>query len=102
MVKMLTKYTGWTFKTRYKEHTRDVNNNGQYSKFTQHIIETGHEYDMIEKTMKILHIEKKSQIVSTCERFHIYEINEQNLQLHDNFTETYNPIYDMILTKFPT
>jgi hypothetical protein len=52
--------------------------------------------------MKILHIEKKSQILNTYERFHIYEISKQNMQLNDTFTETYNPIYDMILTKFPT
>jgi hypothetical protein len=32
----------------------------------------------------------------------IYEISKQNMQLNNTFTETYNPIYDMILTKFPT
>jgi hypothetical protein len=51
--------TGHTFKTRFKEHVRDTKNNGQYSKFAQHIIDTGHEYDTIERTTKILHIEKK-------------------------------------------
>jgi hypothetical protein len=94
--------TGQTFKTRYKEHIRDIKNNGQYSKFVQHIIEKGHKYSMIEKTMKILHIEKKSQILNTYERFHIYEVSKQNMQLNDTFTEAYNPKYDMILTKFPT
>jgi hypothetical protein len=44
--------TGRTFKARYKEHTRDIKNNGQYSKFAQHIIETGHKYDTIVKTMQ--------------------------------------------------
>jgi hypothetical protein len=57
--------TGLSFRTRYKEHIRGIKNNGQFSKFAQHIIETGHEYGMIEKTMKILHIEKKSQILNT-------------------------------------
>jgi hypothetical protein len=65
--------TGRTFKTRYKEHIRDIKKSGQYSKFAQHITETEHEYGMIEKTMKILHIEKKSQILKTYERFHICE-----------------------------
>jgi hypothetical protein len=26
----------------------------------------------------------------------------QNIQLNDTFAETHNPIYDTILTKFPT
>jgi hypothetical protein len=81
--------TGQTFKTIFKEHTRDIKNDGQNSKFTQHILDTGHEYETTEKTMKILHIEKKGQMLETYERFHIYEISKQNLQLNDNFTETY-------------
>jgi hypothetical protein len=52
--------------------------------------------------MNILHIEKKGQILDTYERFHIYETSKQNKQLNDNLTETYNPIYEVILTKFPT
>jgi hypothetical protein len=94
--------TGRAFKTRYEDHIRDIKNIGQCSKFAQHIIEAGHEYDTIEKIMKILHTEEKSQIFNTYERFHIYEISKQNMQLNDTFTETYNPIYDMILTTLPT
>jgi hypothetical protein len=55
----------------------------------------------MEETMKILHIEKKSQILNTYERFHIYNVSKQNIQLNDTFTETYNLIYDTILTNFP-
>jgi hypothetical protein len=91
-----------TFKTRYKEHIRDIKNNGQHSKFSQHVIETEHEYDIKERSMNILHIEKKGQILDTYERFHIYETSKQNKQLNDTLTETYNPIYDVILTRFPT
>jgi uncharacterized protein (DUF1499 family) len=57
--------TGQAFKTRYKEHIKDIKNNGQCSKFVQHIMETGHECNTIEKTTKILHIEKKSKIFNT-------------------------------------
>jgi hypothetical protein len=45
------------------------------------------------------------QIFKTLHRIlyiHIYEVSKQNMQLNDTFTETYNPIYDMILTKIPT
>jgi hypothetical protein len=67
--------TGRTFETRFKEHIRDIRNNGQNSKFAQHILDTGHEYETIEKIIKILHIEKKGQMLDTYERFHIYEIS---------------------------
>jgi hypothetical protein len=47
----------------------------------------------MEKTMKILDIGKKGQMLDTYEIFHIYEICKENIKLNDNFTETYNPIY---------
>jgi hypothetical protein len=40
------------------------------------LVKHTHEYDTIEKRMKILHIEKKSQILNTYERFNIYEISK--------------------------
>lgn len=92
------RYTGRAFKRRHKEHIRDIKKNRQCSKFVQHMIETGHKYSTIENTMKILHIENKSKIFNTYERFHIYEITKQHIQLNDTFTETYNSIYGMILT----
>jgi hypothetical protein len=83
-----------------KEHIRDIKNSGQNSRFDQHILDTGHEYETIEKTMKILHIEKKGQMLDTYERFHIYEISKQNLQLNDNYAEIYNPIYNTIISTY--
>jgi hypothetical protein len=35
--------TGQMFKTRFKEHIRDIKNNGQNPKFAQHILDTKHE-----------------------------------------------------------
>jgi hypothetical protein len=64
------------------------------------ILDTGHEYETIEKTVKIWHTEKKGQMLETYERFHICEISKQNLQLNDNFTETYNPIYNTIISTY--
>jgi hypothetical protein len=52
----------------------------------------------MEKTIQILHVDKKGQTLDTYERFHIYEISKQNIQLNDNFTESYNPIYDTIIS----
>jgi hypothetical protein len=77
-----------------------IKKNRQNSKFAQHILDTGHEYKTIEKTMKISDIGKKGQMLDTYERFHIYEISKQNLQLNDNFTEIYNPIYNKIISTY--
>jgi hypothetical protein len=79
-------------KTRFKEPIRDIKNNGQNSKFAQHVLDTAHEYETMEKAKKIVHIEKKGQVLDTYERFHMFEISKQNIHLNDNFAETYNPI----------
>jgi hypothetical protein len=68
----------------------------------QHIVDTTHEYRTIDQTMEILHIGKKGRALDTYERFHIYEISKQNMQLNDNFMETFNPIYDTIIAAYQT
>jgi hypothetical protein len=50
--------------------------------------------------MKILHIEKKGEMLNTSERFHIYEINKQNMQLNENFAGTYDPLHDIVITAY--
>jgi hypothetical protein len=64
--------TGRTFRTRYNEHIREIQMNGKTSKYAQHILNMTHDYDAIEKTMKILHVEKKGQILDTLENFYVY------------------------------
>jgi hypothetical protein len=85
--------TGREFKTRYKEHIRNIKNIGQNSKFTQHILNTAHEYETRGKTMTILNVKKKGKMLKTDEKFYI----KQNTQLNDNLTEIYNPIYNLII-----
>ena len=94
--------TGRTFKVRSREHVRDIKNNGQSSKFAEHILDTTHEYSTTDKTLEVLYIGKKGRTLDTYERFHIYEISKQNLQLNDNFTEMFNPIYDVIIDTYKT
>jgi hypothetical protein len=99
----LKKYIGQTgriFQTRFKEHIRDIKNNGHNSKFAQHILDTIHDYGMMEETMKPLHIEKKGPMLHTYERFHIYEITKHKLQLNDNYTEVHNPIYNAVISMY--
>ena len=67
--------TGHNFRTRYKEHIREIKTNGQKSKFAQHIMDTVHNYH-IEKTMEKLHIEKKGKMLNAIESFHIYKLTK--------------------------
>jgi hypothetical protein len=39
-------------------------------------------------------------MLDTYVSFHIYEISKQNIQLNDNFAETYNPMYDVIMATY--
>jgi hypothetical protein len=94
--------TGRTFEIRYKEHIRDIKNNEPNSKYAQHILGTTHEYWTIQKIMKPLYIGKKGPLLEKYEKFHIYEITKQTLQLNDNFTDIHNPTYDEITTTYKT
>jgi hypothetical protein len=68
------------------------------SEFTQHILDMTHNYDTMEKTMKILHVERKGQMLDTLENYYTYTITRQGVQMNETSTSTYNPIYDY-LTK---
>jgi hypothetical protein len=50
--------TGRNFKTGYKEHIQDARNNKSKTRFS-HILNTGHVYDTIENTLKILSTQGK-------------------------------------------
>jgi hypothetical protein len=54
--------TGRNFRTYFNEHIQAIKTNKPNSKFAQHVIDTQHTYDIIEKTMDILHIEEKPLI----------------------------------------
>jgi hypothetical protein len=92
--------TGRTFESRYKEHIRYIKNNETNSKFSQHILDTTREYGTIEKIMKPLHFSKEGSLLDTYERLHIYEVTKQKLQLNDNYTEMYNPIYNTVISAY--
>jgi hypothetical protein len=64
--------TGRTFKTRFKEHIRDLKNGGQNSKFAQHILDKTHEVGTIDHTLKILLLGKKGRALDTYEKLYIY------------------------------
>jgi hypothetical protein len=76
---------------------RDIKNNEPNTKYAQHILDT---ITKLQKIMKPLYIGKKGPLLDTYERFHIYEITKEKIQLNDNFTDIYNPIYDEIIKTY--
>jgi hypothetical protein len=57
------------------------------SMFAQHILNTGHAYGCIEDIMKILHTISKGAHMNTLEKFHIYEMTKQGMQLNYTFMD---------------
>jgi hypothetical protein len=49
--------TGQTFHTTYKEHIQAICNNNSNSVYSNHILNTGHAYDSIPNTVKVIKIE---------------------------------------------
>jgi hypothetical protein len=52
--------------------------------------------------MEIIHIQKKVHLLNPSERFHIYNLVRKKQQMNDSFTDTNNPIFDIILKMYPT
>jgi hypothetical protein len=89
--------TGRTFRTRFKEHIREIKYNGENSKFALHIQNTGHKCANIDETLDILHIQRKGKMMNTLENYRIYEACKLQIQLNEALSDTYNPIFETIL-----
>jgi hypothetical protein len=50
----------------------------------------------MEDTMEVLHLNRKGQLMNTWERFHIYKLTKDGLQLNDTHADTHNPIFKLI------
>jgi hypothetical protein len=74
------------------KHIRSIRTNKPNTKYAQHIPGTQYAYGPVANTMNILHTERKTQLMNTWERFHIYHISSKNIQLNDMYTDTHNPI----------
>jgi hypothetical protein len=46
--------------------------------------------------MEILHLDKKGHLMNTWERFHIYKLGKDGLQLNDTYADTHNPIFKLV------
>jgi hypothetical protein len=88
--------TGRTFKRRHKEHKRDIKQRTVlyvYPTYSPNRARIRHDKE---------NNESQSQKLNADERFRIYEITKQNVQLNNTSTETYKPIYEKVLTTDPT
>jgi hypothetical protein len=52
------------------------------------MIDTGHTSGTINDALEVLHKKKKGQLVNTLERFHVYNLSEQEQQMNDTFADT--------------
>jgi hypothetical protein len=49
--------------------------------------------------MDIIHTTKKGNLLNTLERFYIYDLSEKKLQMNVTYTVTFNPIFDLLISK---
>jgi hypothetical protein len=88
--------TGRNFKTRYKEHARDIRSKKRTSGYVRHILETGHAFGNINDTMEIVKIKQKGLYLNALEIFYIYKLFQQGIQLNNNCPSLNNPIFKQI------
>jgi hypothetical protein len=90
--------TGRNFKTRFKEHIRDIHNNKSTSGFVQHVLETGRAFGNMDGSMEIVKIQQKGSHLNMLENFYIYiyKLFQQGIQLNNNCPNLQNPIFKQI------
>jgi hypothetical protein len=60
------------------------------------MLTTGHTYGSIADPMKVLKTEKKRKHLNTLEKYHIYKVSKEGLQMNDTYIDTHSPIFEMI------
>jgi hypothetical protein len=91
--------TGRSFKTCFSEHLRDFKHNIQKSKFSQHLLNSGHSIGPIDDIMSIIYTTTKGRLMDTIEMFHIHKETYLNNQINDKNTVKPNFIFDMLIYK---
>jgi hypothetical protein len=88
--------TGRTFNIRYKEHIHAFRNNNSNSGYSNHILNTGHTYDIINDTMDVLMTGRMGRHLNTLEKYHIYKISRNNLYKNGTHIEVHSPIFQTV------
>jgi hypothetical protein len=87
---------GRTFKVRFKEHIRDIRNNKSTSGHVQRILDTGHACGKMNEIMDIVKVQEKGKHLNTSEKYHLYKLCKQGIQLSNNCPESQNPVFQEI------
>jgi hypothetical protein len=86
--------TGRIFNFRYKVHTHVIRNNNCNYGYSNHILNTGQTYRKITDTMDVIRTGRKGRHLNTLEKYHIYKISRNNLQMSDTHIDTQSRISD--------
>ena len=89
--------TGKSLHTRFAEHYRDFKYANPKSKFAQHLLENNHSIGRIDSIMEVLHTTRKGKLMDTLERFHIYKVTCENIQIKAKNTSKPNVVFDTII-----
>jgi hypothetical protein len=88
--------TGRNFKTRFKEHVRDIAHNRSKTEYSLHILNKGHERAHNINEMEILEIKLKGHILNTLEKYHIFKCKKEYNVLNEIQSDIRNPIFEVI------
>jgi hypothetical protein len=89
--------TSRSFKIRYNEHLQAIRSNNAKSGYAQHILNTQHSFGNLEDTVHVLNTQHKGPYLNTLEKYHIYKTNRTGCLLHDIYSDTYNPIFELLI-----
>jgi hypothetical protein len=62
----------------------------------QHILDTGHAYGKMNEIMDIVKVQEIGKHLNTLEKYRIYKVCKQGIQLNNNCPESQNPIFKEI------
>jgi hypothetical protein len=58
---------------------------------------TGDAYDNIDTTLKNLNIQGKDLYLNTLEKFHVYKTKKTGILHNENYADTHDPIFELLL-----
>ena len=90
--------TNRNFNIRYKEHIQDFLNNRGRSNYANHLLNQGHEHDVIENSMEILHVENHFNKNKILEDIEILKASRKtNDIVNDVIPSDTNALYNLLI-----
>jgi hypothetical protein len=57
---------------------------------------TGHIYGSVTNMMMVLKMQRKGKYLNTLERYYIYKMRKDGLQMNDACIDNHNPIFEIV------